>query len=327
MKVSVDELKQTTLKALARSGYPEDEAQVILDVMMYAQLRGNNQGIVKLTGAGLPRDPACVSIQIVKETSISALLDGGRNTGMVVMRKALDMALQKAKEQKIAIVGTHNTASSTGAIGYYANIAAQAGYIGFIFAGSGEYVAMHGSYEPLFGTNPLAIGIPTKGKPVVFDMATSAIARFGIVEAKTAGRSIPADVAYDSAGNSTTDPAAALRGAIRTFGGYKGAALAMIVEILCGALVGTSHDANGKKVDWGNLILILSPDVLVDQEAFTAQVSRLVKRVKSTKKLPGVEDILVPGERGNQILDEVTRSGSIEIEDALWAAVQKAAVG
>jgi L-2-hydroxycarboxylate dehydrogenase (NAD+) len=325
MKVSLEELKQTTLKVLARSGYPPEEAQIILDVLMYAQLRGNNQGIVKLTGAGMPRDPNCVPIRMVKETPLSALLDGGHNSGMVVVSQALEIAIQKAKEQGIGIVGTHRTASSTGAIGYYANRAAHDGFIGLVFAGSGEYVAMYGAYEPVMGTNPLAIGIPTRGKPVVFDMATAAIARFGIVEAKTAGRSIPGDVAYDSQGQLTTDPAAALVGAIRTFGGYKGAGLALMVEILTGALVGTTRDEQGRKQDWGNLVIVLSPDLLVGREDFNAKVTNLVSRVKATKKLPGVEEILVPGERGNRILEAVTRSGSIEIEDQLWAALQKAA--
>src|SRR5262249_24469248 len=123
-----------------------------------------------------------------------------------------------------------------------------------------------------------------------------------------------------------TDPGAALAGAIRTFGGYKGAALALMVEVLTGALVGTSHDANGHKLDWGNLVIALSPDLLVDREVFTAQVSALVARLKGTKQLTGVEESLVPGERGNRILDEVNRSGAVEIEDQLWAALRQAAL-
>ncbi|MFN8375321.1 MAG: Ldh family oxidoreductase [Anaerolineae bacterium] len=325
MKVPLNELKQTTLAVLARSGYPPDEAQTILDVLMYAQLRGNNQGVVKLIGAGMPRSKEAQPIKTVKETKLSALLDGGRNSGMVAMKHAVQLALTKTREHGFGIIGTHNTKSSTGAIGYYANWIAQEGFIGFIFSGSAEYVAMHGSYQPLFGTNPLAIGLPTNGAPLVFDMATSAIAWFGLVEAKTAGRAIPADVAYDAQGSATTDPAAALGGAIRTFGGYKGAALSLIVEILTHELVETKHNADGKKDDWGNLVFVIDPELLTDSASFRERVDALLQRAKASKKLPGVDEILIPGERGNRFLDEITRTGLVEIEEKLWTELQKAA--
>ena len=109
MKIRVDELKQTTLKVLTRGGYPADEAATILEVLMYAQLRGNNQGVVKLIGAGMPRDPAWRPIQVVRDTKLSALLDGGHNSGMVAVTKALEIALQKAAEHGFGIVGTNNT--------------------------------------------------------------------------------------------------------------------------------------------------------------------------------------------------------------------------
>jgi L-2-hydroxycarboxylate dehydrogenase (NAD+) len=325
MKVRVEELKKTTLQVLARSGYPDDEAQTILDVLMYAQLRGNNQGVVKLIGAGMPRDPACRAIAVIRDTKLSALVDGGRNSGMVALSYALKLALEKAREHGFGIVGTNNTNSSSGAIGYYANKAAEAGYIGLIFSGSAEYMAMYGSYEPIFGTNPMAFGIPTQDKPVVFDMATAAIARFGIVEAKTAGRTIPGDVAYDEDGNLTSDPAAALGGAIRAFGGYKGAALAFMVEVLTHPLLGTTPDEQGKKTDWGNLVMVLDPELLADREPFIERVSELVARVKAARKLPGVDAILIPGERGNAVLEAALQTGQIEIEGELWAALQQAA--
>jgi L-2-hydroxycarboxylate dehydrogenase (NAD+) len=326
MKVQVDELKRVTLQVLARSGYPSDESETILDVIMYAQLRDNNQGIVKLIGAGMPRDKACKPISVIRDTKLSALLDGGRNSGMVVVSYAMKLAIQKAGEHGIGIVGTNNTNSSSGAIGYYASQIAQAGYIGLVFSGSGEYMAMYGSYEPIFGTNPLAFGIPTNGKPIVFDMATAAIARFGIVEAKTVGRSIPEGVAYDNKGQITTDPAAALGGAIRTFGGYKGAALALLVEVLTHPLVSTSSNENGHKSDWGNLLLVIDPELLVDGNTFTERTSALVQRLKEAQRLPGIDEILVPGERGDRFMDAVMQSGSIEIEDQLWTALQQAAI-
>ena len=326
MKVQVDELRWVTLQVLARSGYPEDEAEVILNILMYAQLRGNNQGVVKLIGAGMPRDKSCKPISTLRDTKLSALLDGGRNSGMVVVSYATKLAIQKAGEHGVGIVGTNNTNSSTGAIGYYASQIAQAGFIGLVFSGSGEYMAMHGSYQPILGTNPLAFGIPTSGKPIVFDMATAAIARFGIVEAKTAGRSIPEGVAYDNKGQTTTDPAAALGGAIRAFGGYKGAALALLVEVLTHPLVSTSPDETGHKTDWGNLLLVIDPELLVEGNTFVERTTGLVQRLKDAQKLPGIDEILVPGERGDRFMDSVMKAGSIEIEDQLWTALQQAAI-
>lgn len=318
MKVQVDELKDVTLQVLLRSGYPLDEAKTILDVLMYAQLRGNNQGIVKLIGAGMPRDKTAVPISVLKETKLSALLDGGRNSGMVVLTHATSLAIDKAREHGVGIIGTNNSNSSTGAIGYYASILAKAGLIGLVFSGSGEYVAMYGSYQPLLGTNPLAFGIPSVGKPIVFDMATAAIARFGIVEAKTAGRTIPEGVAYNSVGQLTTDPTAALGGAIRAFGGYKGASLALLVEVLTHPLVGTTKDVNGRKVDWGNLVIAIDPELLIDSSRFEEQVSGLVDRLKNASKLPEFDEILIPGERGDSYMEAVLREGWIDIEEQLW---------
>ncbi|MDK3158163.1 Ldh family oxidoreductase [Kamptonema cortianum] len=327
MRVPLEQLKATTLTILAHSGYPPEEAQIIHDVLMYAQLRGNNQGIVKLIGAGMPRDPNAKPIAIIRDHKLAALIDGGRNSGMVVVQKALEMALEKAAGHGVGIVGTNNTTSSTGAIGYYASMAARAGYIAFVFAGSHEYVAMHGAYEPIFGTNPLAIGIPAEGEPLVFDMATSAIARFGIIEAQTAGKPLPEGVAWDAHGQPTTDPGAALAGAIRAFGGYKGAALAMMVEILTHQWVDTKQDASGKKIDAGNLIMLIDPALLTDAEAFRSRVEALRQQVKATKRLPGVDEILTPGERGNRLYQQILAEGIVEIEDRLWTALEQAAGG
>lgn len=325
MKISVEDLRQISLKALRYYGYNELEAPIILDILMYAQLRGNNQGVVKLIGPGLPKDPKAAPVVIGKETPLSTLLDGNHNVGMLVLKQATKIAIEKAHTHGIGIVGTNNTNTSTGAIGYYANQIALDGFIGIVAAGSFEIVAMYGSYEPLFGTNPIAFGIPTNETPIVFDMATSAIARYGIIEAQMAGRPIPDDVAYDSAGNPTTDPKAALEGAIRAFGGYKGAALALTVEILTHQFVGTKIDANGRKIDWGNLVLAIDPNLLGERDEFYANVTALVKQVKDTRKLPGVTDIAVPGERGNRILQEALQAGEIEVEDNLWRELQAVA--
>lgn len=327
MNVAIDDLRSTTRRVLLRQGYDEAEAAVILDVLMYAQLRGNNQGIVKLVGAGMPKDPAVGEIEVVYETPISAVLDGHHNQGMVVLSRAVDLALEKARAGGFGAVGTRGTASSTGAIGTYAARIAHAGCVGLVFAGSSGFVAMHGSYEPLFGTNPIAIGVPNAGgEPVVLDMATSAIALYGVVEAQIAGESIPPDVAYDAQGRPTTDPAAALDGALRPFDGYKGAGLSLMVEILTGPLVGASFAGlDGPDTSWGNLVVALDPALFGDRETFARNVARLVERVKGADRLPGVDAIRVPGERGDALTRRALDAGEVEIEPNLWRALQSAA--
>ena len=326
MKVPIDNLREMTRRAILKQGYSRADSEIILEVIMYAQLRGNNQNVIKLTGAGMPADPAAERMSIVKETKLSALIDGGWNQGMVVMAEATKRAVGKARAHGFGIVGTRKTNSSTGAIGYYARMIAEQGLLGFVFSGSAEFMAMHGSHEAFFGTNPLAVGIPTAGRPIVFDMATAAMAYYGIVLAQTAGDPIPAGVAYDRDGSITTDPTKALAGAIKAFGGYKGAALALIVEVLTRPLVGTSRKADGAKRDWGNLVFAIDPTLLVDDlAAFQAGVSDLMARLKERKRLPGVDELLVPGERGDQFYERVTAAGEIELEDGLWRELQAAA--
>src|SRR3989344_9212499 len=175
MKVKITELEDLGRKALQKYGYNEKETETILDLLMYAQLRGNNQGLVKLIGKGIPKNPLAGTITVEKETKLSLRINGHHNPGAIVIKKAMDLAVDKAKKHGIGIAGTNTTNSSTGALGYWAGQIAKTGLIGFVFAGSPETVSYHGSYEPLFGTNPMAIGVPTKQDPLVLDMATAAM--------------------------------------------------------------------------------------------------------------------------------------------------------
>jgi len=327
MQVKLSDLRQETLKALLKYGHAVPEAQTIAEVLLFAQMRGSNQGVVKLIGSGMPRDPQAGEVRITRETRVSALVDGSRNAGIVVMNRATELCLTKARSSGIGIVGTFNSCTSTGAIGYYTRKVALEGYLGVAFSGSSPAVCPYGSYEPLFGTNPLSVGIPTAAEPLVLDMATAAITWFGLIEARTAGRQIAPDVAYDASGRPTTDPEAAMGGAIRTFDrGPKSSGLSLIVELLTGPLVSASFagfgDATG---NWGNLVVAIDPGLLVDPVHFGVETSQLIERVKGAKFLPSVRDVLVPGERESRIANECERSGTIEIEDHLYTELKRAA--
>jgi LDH2 family malate/lactate/ureidoglycolate dehydrogenase len=321
MQVILSELRRQVERVLANSGYDSSEIPVIADILMYAQMRGNNQGIVKLTGKGMPKDHRAGPIGILKETPLSLLLDGNHNLGMVVVHKGMDQVLEKAAKTGFAILGTRNTASPSGAIGYFARYIARRGFIGWVFSGSYPMVAPWGSSEPLFGTNPIAIGIPARPAPVVLDMSTSSMAWFGIKEALLAGREIPDHVAFDKHGQPTTDPAQALEGAIRPFGGtfsgHKGFGLSLMVEMLTGPLVGATFCGIGSG-DWGNLLFIIDPGLLTDREDFLAQTSQLADRVRNADKLDGVEHIFLPGERGDLQEKQAMETGMIEIEEGLY---------
>jgi LDH2 family malate/lactate/ureidoglycolate dehydrogenase len=246
---------------------------------------------------------------------------------MVVVKKALEVVLEKARSTGIGIAGTFNTATSSGAIGYVASEIARKNLVGLVVASSPPRVATAGSYEPIFGTNPLAIGIPARPDPIVLDMTTASMAFYGLVEAKTAGDLIPGDVAYDSAGNATTDPAMAMKGALRSFDrGHKGSGLAMMIEILAGPLVGAACAGVGdSSKNWGHLLLAIDPGLLGDREDFINNVMTLIERVKNTKKLPGVPEIFAPGERGNRQTGRAISSGKIEIEENLLEELKKVA--
>ena len=327
MRISLQTLRDVTKQAILHYGYTEVEAATILEVLLYAQLRGNNQGVVKLIGNGIPKSPTASEPTREKETKLSALINAHGTHAMVAINAATDLAIEKAKEHGMGIVGVNHITTSSGAIGYYAKKIAESGFIGFVFAGSMESVAAEGSFEALFGTNPLAVGIPTEHEPLVLDMATSAMAYYGVVEANTAGRLLPKGIAFDKNGNETIQPKDVLDGgALRTFDqGPKGSGLSMIVQALTGPLVNSYFTGIGDVANnWGgHLLLAFDPELLGGLESVRTGVTQMIAKVKGTKKMPGVEEIFVPGERGNQQTAEVIASGEIEIEDNLYAALQK----
>lgn len=327
MQITLADLRRLGKKALQKYTYTPVEIKIILEILLYAQLRDNNQGMVKLIGKGYPKHPDAKPLEITKETKLSVLINGRLSPAMVVLKKATELAISKAKKHGFGLVGTNNTNSSTGAIGYFANEIANNDLIGFVFAGSPEIVATYGSYEPIFGTNPLAIAIPCENDPLVLDMATSTMTKFGLIQANTAGKTIPQNTAYDSFGNITTNPKEALLGALMPFDrGIKGAGLSMIVEILTGPLTNASFTGVGNTTEnWGNLVLAIDPDLLTDRETFKKNVTKMIKKVKHTKKLSSVKEIFIPGERGNILSNKRLASGKIEIEDNLYEALVNAA--
>lgn len=325
MKIQITKLRQLTRKALKKQGYSNSEVPTIANVLMYAQLRGNNQGVVKLIGRGIPKRDNANSPKIVKETPVSALFNGNKTHAMLVMNLITNTAIEKAEKLGIGITGNFNTSESTGALGYYVKKIAERGLIGIAYASAPfQTTAPYGSTEARFCTNPMAYGIPTEGNPIILDMSTSAIAYYGLIEAKTANKKVAEGIGYDKNGNPTQDPAEIMSGAIKTFGGHKGSGLALIVQIFAGALVrADSFDSNSDNA--GNLVLAIDPEILTSRKKFIREVSSIVRRIKFAKMAEGVNEILIPGERSNAVNAEASHSGEIDIEKNLLDQLKTAA--
>ncbi|KDO24694.1 hypothetical protein SPRG_10228 [Saprolegnia parasitica CBS 223.65] len=325
VQVPVPELTAQTTKALRLLGYSETEATIIQRILLYAQLRGNTQGVVKLVTHALDKSPlsAAHPIHTTRETPTMAAIDGHQHCGMLVLQRATEVAIAKAKTAGVSVVTCRNYCTSTGAIGYYAQEVARQGCIGFVFSGSPELVAPTGSKMPLFGTNPLAMSFPRSdaSEPLVMDLATSAISYYAVILAKIAKIAIPEGVAVDVNGATTTDPAAVH--AILPFGGHKGSALALAVELLSSALAGGAiHDKDNAN-DWASCVVAIDPALFHPQPgAFTSRVEQVLQRVKTADKMPNVDAIWLPGERGNAIYKKHVTEGVIPMEASLWGQLQ-----
>ncbi len=310
MKIKVSELRKLIITILSKENYSVEEAEKMADVYVFAEVTGKNtQGILKLMGTEPAQDiKPQYPPKIIKETPVSAVIDGGGASGPLAAQVAVDAMLEKAKKQGFALAGSNNTFSSTGALSYYAYKIAKNNLIGIVAAGSPRGVAYFGGIEPVFGTNPIAFGFPTSEQPVVFDMATSALTFYGLVRAKALGQEIPENIAIDSDGNPTTDPEKAMSGALLPFDrSYKGSGLGLMVELLTGPLTGASYVFDDGE-DWGTFFMAFSPDLLTDTDTFKEKASDLVSKVKAAKTQPG-EKVHIPG------YDTLANSEKLIIED------------
>jgi len=317
MKIKIAELSDLMNRALTSKYYSPKEAEMITEVFLFAELTGKNtQGIIKLFGTEPAQDvKPKYPPKIIKETNLSTLIDGGGAAGPLVGQIATDKVIDLAKKNNFAIVGTSNTFSSIGAIGFYARKIANNNLIGIVAASSPKTVIQFGGIDPMYGTNPMAYGFPTNEYPIVFDMAASAITWSGLVRAKALGEKLPENVAIDKDGNLTTDPDEAMQGAVLPFDrSYKGSGLAMVVELLAGPLVGASFvQSTG---DWGSIFIAINPDLLAGADSFKKNASELIKKIKAGRTKDG-QKIHIPGYDSEKAREAILQSGEIEIDEKL----------
>jgi LDH2 family malate/lactate/ureidoglycolate dehydrogenase len=321
-------------KVLMANKVPAADAAVIAQLMVQSDLVGAD-------GHGLFRLPAYIkriqaggvnlnpNIHIEREQGATALINGDNALGHLVMNRAVELAIEKVKKHSVCWVGSHY-GNHSGAASVYVRKLAEQGYIGIYMAvGNANHMAPWGGIDLLLSTNPIAIAVPSGDAPIVLlDIATT-VAAYGKVKlAAQKGELMPDTWMIDRSGKPITDPNKSSEGSLVPIGGYKGYGLAVMVGLLAGAL---NNAAVGKStVDFnahhdlitntGQTIIAVDPSAFGDRDQFIARVVELVNDLKASSRLPGVNQIRVPGDGAAKVMSERLQHGipiSIELQEAL----------
>jgi LDH2 family malate/lactate/ureidoglycolate dehydrogenase len=330
--VGETELRRFCVDALTRAQVTEENAQSVADHLISANLRGvDSHGVIRIPHyiEGIRRGLVKVrsEIRIVRETPISALLEGGYQLGIVVANRATQMAIEKATQSGISVIGIIEL-GHVGMLAYYTEKIAREKLIGLACVDAPAHVAPWGGAERVFGTNPISYAFPTNtSTPLIFDAATSVAATFKLRIMGLKKQEIPDDWALDKNGNPTRNPTEALEGIIWPFGQHKGYAFSLLVELLTYPLLGglpSREVVSHPSTQGAMFIMALNPTLFRDYADYCNDIEKLVRTVKSTKPAKGFSQVVLPGEIENRIMRDRMKSG-IPIEDGTWRELERIA--
>ena len=297
VRMTPDEARALGEESLRRLGYPQDEAAIITDQLIDNALCGYRFAslprILAIAGDEKTRQPRR-PVTVIRETPVSGLLDGGNNVGYVAAYRGAEMAIDKAKVSGIAVIGVSDSYYS-GRNAYYVEMIARAGLVAIHTASAKPRVLPPGGTRPALGTNPIAIGFPSEGEPVVYDIGTASMMWGEVLLHAQLGLPIPDGVGFDAAGQPTTDANEVVKGGVVPFAGHKGYGLSFAIQAL-GLLAGAAIP-RGQVQDYGFLFIAIDPAILLGPGVFAGQMSELVERMKATPLASGVEGIRIPSER------------------------------
>ena len=334
MIISYDDLLLAATKILQACGENKENAQLTARSMCRADARGIvTHGTYLLT----PVWERCKAKQLTLPTKAvlamdngaTAVIDGGDGLGAVAGDLAIRIAVEKARSFGVSAVLIKNT-NNIGWLASYTEEAAKNGMIAIMSCNAAAAMAPWGSAEAFLGTNPIAIAAYTGSDPVFSaDMALSIVARGKIRKAARDGIKIPDNWATDEHGNFTTDPNAALKGALLPMGEAKGSAIAIAVDIISGILSGASYAPDLKsfhtpegKTGVGASLFVLDIERFQPPKTFAEKISEYLKKIKSLKKAQGFNEINIPGERKYHTEHKSIKEG-ISLDDNAVAAINE----
>jgi uncharacterized oxidoreductase len=332
--VAAEELKRFAARMFEAAGVPVEEASVVAENLVGANLRGHDShGVMRIpqylgfveSGQYHPG----TDLKVERESPAVLVCDGGWNFGQVQAHRLLERVIGKAKVLGLG-AGALHSCGHIGRLGDYAERAADAGQVLIATvnnAGAGQRVSPPGGREPRLGTNPLCVGVPTEAGPIVLDFGTSVVAEGKVrVYYMDGKKPVPDGWLLDPAGKPTTDPSVLYEpplGSILPMGGsqaYKGFGLSLVLDMLAGGLSGGHTAFPGAPPARGNnvLFLALDPELFAGREHLVREASQLAAYVRGTPRIEGVEAILLPGDPERRALETRSREG-IPLPEGHWS--------
>ena len=304
VSLTLDEIFDLAKKTLLANGCDDETASILADLIMKAERDGSlSHGLFRLPAyvsglkCGKINGKARPEIKKISPSAIKVL--GNNCLAPMVLNKGIPELVKAAKENGVAVLAITNS-HHMAAMWPETEAIAEQGLVAFACTSYKPAVAPAGAIKPLYGTNPISFAWPRKGKtPVVYDMATASMAMGEVQVAKREGHKVPLGTGLTKDGKETTDPGEiADGGVLLPFGGYKGSGIAMMVELLAGALVGdkfsyetAANDTNdGGPPSGGEFILAISPDKLSEND-WDKHSSEFFEKMKS------MDGVRLPGER------------------------------
>jgi LDH2 family malate/lactate/ureidoglycolate dehydrogenase len=322
-------LRDYCKKLIMTQNVPEEEAFIIADSLVDADLCGvESHGVSRMTIYMKRLEKGVVAnkceIKIEQEYAAGAAINACNSMGMVVGVRAMQKCIDKAKESGCCFI-TVNNSNHYGMASYFVKMAAEQNMVGVTGTNAPPNIAPWGSYKAYVGTNPLAVSIPTKGEPIILDMAPSIVAMGKIILAAKLGKDIPEGWAITKEGKPTTNAVEASKGTVLPIGGPKGYGLSLIMDILCGILSGAQFGPHLNNM-WNDFVnpqnvghIFCAIDICkyTDVDRFKDRVEQMISEIKALPKNPGVEELFVPGEIEQRRRKERKEKG-IEISDVVY---------
>ena len=322
-----EQLHELGMRIFLGFGVDEEDARCVMDHLIQANLMGHDShGVVRIKDYVNEIKEGKINVkvkpEIIHETETTAIIDGRWQFGQVIAKMGMETAIRKAEEHYVGAVGLIHC-NHIGRLGAYAQMAAERGMIGLVMCNSGPpggIVAPYGGRKPRLSTNPIAAAVPTgKGKPFLMDFATSVVAEGKVRIKYFKGEKVPLGWILDKDGNPTDDPGKLYDGGmLQTFGGHKGYALSLLIDILGGALTGAGCTC-GKEYTGGNgtFMMALNVEGFTSKDKFLMRVDEVLTKIRETPTLPNVERVMIPGEPEFETMD-VRQVKGIYITDKTW---------